>query len=271
MKFKVATYNLWNHPGNQRSRLNAAAEELKLLAADVIALQEAPATTGSGEPFGRLFRHSGYSHAVHSRYPGPPEEGTPPEGLGFLSRSQLTEVRPNWSGQSELAETANNWAVTAHLEIENTLISITNVHLDWRSPESRLRGLQKILDGLDTGPLIKIQIVCGDFNDDGPSVTAMSEAQSAQFGPWRDVVAELFEAQESTPPPTLDPATNPRWRNSPQPEPASRVDRIYVRSALKGNEPELLSAGLFARYPDNHLELVPSDHYGVYVELELIP
>ena len=120
-----------------------------------------------------------------------------------------------------------------------------------------------------------IDILCGDFNDDGdaPSL-AFLDGSVALHGyrnqaPWRDLALEWHAARGEAPP------GHPRLRAQPaleteadrRPVEALRPDLPARRSPE--HEPRTLAVGLFGRRPTKIAGIVPSDHYGLYVDLTL--
>ncbi len=85
--------------------------------------------------------------------------------------------------------------------------------------------------------------------------------------PWRDAVAG--SVAPATAPMTIDFVYNPRWKGSAVPERSGRYDRIYLRGNAGRPAPSVRASGLFGRQPANRFGIVPSDHYGVFVDLQL--
>ena len=117
-----------------------------------------------------------------------------------------------------------------------------------------------------------MDILCGDFNDDGdaPALRYLA-GQAALDGYttcWRDLAAEWHAARGEAAPVTLDFEHNPRWRTKAITDPSKRFDRVYLR-ATPEHEPAVVCANLFGKEPTNGLGLVPSDHYGLFVDLDL--
>jgi hypothetical protein len=84
---------------------------------------------------------------------------------------------------------------------------------------------------------------------------------------WRDLAAEWHAARGETPPVTLDFEHNPRWKTKTIRDASKRFDRVYLRA--DGLGPRVLAVSLFGKEPANSLGVVPSDHYGVVVDLDL--
>jgi endonuclease/exonuclease/phosphatase family metal-dependent hydrolase len=272
---RIATYNLWNAKRDWPSRLAGAAEELTRLEAGIVALQEAPVEASPGLPIADYLRqHTPYAHVLHLPYLGPADRREWPEGLAFLSTSPFQDVRTNWD---EGTPTENSWGARVVMAWHGTTISITNVHLDFRHAASRERHIVRIVHDLIEAPAgnCDLDILCGDFNDDGDAPTlrylAGETALDGHRTRWRDLVAEWHDARGETPPVTLDFETNPRWRVMTITDPSKRFDRIYLRSRHHGatiaGTPRVIRSGLFGKVPTNSLGVVPSDHYGVFVDL----
>jgi endonuclease/exonuclease/phosphatase family metal-dependent hydrolase len=248
----------------------------------VVVLQEAPieaSTEASTDASpGRslaayLADETSYPHVLHLAYDGPVDDGDRPEGLMVLSQLAW---RDHWISWGQGAATHNNWGAKVMIEAAGARLGITNVHLDWEHPDARLAGIAAITrDLIDRHPA-DIEILCGDFNDyeDGP-VAALLEGEAGFAGagdgvartPWCDAVASVVGRAAA--PVTLDFAGNPRWKDAPVDERPGRFDRIYVRGSGGRPPPRILASGLFGKQPANRFGIVPSDHYGVFVDLEL--
>jgi endonuclease/exonuclease/phosphatase family metal-dependent hydrolase len=233
-------------------------------------MQEAPTEASPGRPLASyLEAETGYPHVLHLAYDVEPDEGERPEGLALISRLPWRDLWTNWAHG---ATTDNNWAMKVVIETPGRRLGITNVHLDWEHPDARMRGIAAILAGVVERHPADVELLCGDFNDyeDGP-VAALLEGrarfEAAEAAPWLDAVVD--QVGRNAAPVTLDFAGNPRWKDAPMTGRPGRFDRIYVRSASRDRMPQVIASGLFAREPANRFGIVPSDHYGVFVDLEL--
>ena len=91
---RIATYNLWNAVVNWPQRLAGIAEELRGLDADIVAAQEAPTQAFESMLLADYLRgHTPYPHVLHLPYNETPRGEDRPEGLAFLSKLPLTDVR----------------------------------------------------------------------------------------------------------------------------------------------------------------------------------
>jgi endonuclease/exonuclease/phosphatase family metal-dependent hydrolase len=271
MMFRIATYNVWNAKTNWPRRLSAIAEEIALLDADVVALQEAPVNASPRLPLAAYLRqHTPYPHLLHLPYPGPADKREWPEGLLFLSKHRMQQVRANWVGAES---TENSWGVRVVLQVQGVLLSVTNVHLDWRHAESRERHIVRIVRDVIGSRPCDVEILCGDFNDDGDVPVLQFLAGEVALDDyrtcWRDLAAEWHAARGETAPVTMDFEHNPRWQGKTIRDHSKRFDRIYLRTTESASEPTVVATGLFGQEPRNSLSIVPSDHYGLFVDLEV--
>ncbi|HZO27201.1 MAG TPA: endonuclease/exonuclease/phosphatase family protein [Chloroflexota bacterium] len=268
---RITTYNIWNAKRNWSKRLAAIVEELAALDADVVALQEVPVEAAPGLPIDRYFReHTSYPHVLHLPYPGPADKREWPEGLAFLSKLPIENVRINWADDQP---TDNSWAARILVCQADSSLSITNVHLDWRHAASRERHIVRIVRDLIDARPCDVDLLCGDLNDDSDApVLQFLDGRASLDGyrtRWRDLAAEWHAARGESPPVTLDFEHNPRWKSMTIANPSKRVDRIYLRTAEPASPPNTLRVGLFGKHPTNRLGIIPSDHYGLFVDLDV--
>lgn len=268
---RIATYNIWNAKRNWPQRLQTIVEELVNLDADIVALQEAPVEAAPGLPIGEFFRvRTTYPHVLHLPYPGPADKREWPEGLACLSKLPVEDVRVNWDdGQP----TDNSWAGRILVTWAGRSLGITNVHLDWRHAESRERHIVRIVRDLIDARPCDVDILCGDFNDDGDAPALQFLAGRAPLDGyrthWLDLAAEWHAERSELPPVTLDFEHNPRWRSMTITDPSKRFDRIYLRTSCPTHAPRTVSVGLFGKEPTNSLGIVPSDHDGLVADLNV--
>ena len=268
---RIATYNLWNSTFDWERRLYAAMEELAMLDADVVGMQEAPTHAPGGRAFTDFLRdRTNYPHALHVAYPVEPDESGRPEGLAFLSKLPLEDVRFNWEDE---AATANNWAAKVVVDWHGASLGIANVHLDWEQAASRERHMDRIVQELIYECGCQHDILCGDFNEDVDSpVSEFLEARESSAGrgaQWRDLARSWHSALGEAAPVTVDFTGNPRWKGQTVDSAPARFDRIYLRSGESSRDLRVVRAGLFGKAPSNRFGIVPSDHYGVFVDLEV--
>ena len=232
-------------------------------------MQEAPSQVLGDRSFVQFFKETTiYQEVLHLDYPGDLEEDLRPEGLAVLSRLPIRDVRTNWENN---ALTENNWAVRVTLECSDVSLSLTNVHLDWENARSRHRYISRIVSELIDSRSSDYDILCGDFNEGSQGMisqllgrqTTMQDYKTQ----WTDLAVLAYSASGQSPPSTLISNINPREGSVDGETSERRFDRIYSR-ARDGAEPKVSGAGLFGMGTSDRM-IVPSDHYGVYVDLDL--
>jgi hypothetical protein len=208
---RIATYNLWWASENQRVRLDAAADLLDSLDADVIALQEV-AVRG---PF--AWESTRYPHTAFR-----PEEDGEDEGLGIISKHPLRNV-----------VIGDDPAIRCSIDVNGVALNLTNLHLDWQRGESR--------------------------STDRPHRRAGRRER------WLRVHGRGFQQ--------LSRIKRLRWAANPTLELPARCDWILLRDTFEQNlpKPRLIDAGVFGVEAPGRHDIVPSDHYGVMVDLKFEP
>lgn len=269
---RIATYNLWNAPVRWPERLDAAGEELVRLDADVVALQEVAAQVGEDD--GRdaakyLAERCSYGYVETRFYPNDPYEG-----LAFLSKQPLRLIEAGWD--TDLPALAN-CGLRVRVSVGGTEVAITNVHLDWENIASREAQIVQVVTWIETRPEAGCyEMLCGDFNaTPDSSIYRFLKDQQTLLGRepgsnWHDLARFHAERGGGSPEPTLDFWRNPRWRDAPTLEIPMRVDWILLRDVFNTGlpYPGVPDAGIFGTHPMLQMQVVPSDHYGVYANLD---
>ena len=268
---KIATYNLWNARVRWPERLDAAGEELVRLDADVVALQEVAARVGEHDERDAakyLREQCGYDYALTRLYPN--DLG---EGLAFLSKQPLRGVEAGWD--TDLPALAN-CGLRMRVNVGGTEVAITNVHLDWENIAVREAQIVQVVAWIGARSEAGCyEILCGDFNaTPDSSIYRFLKGQQTLLGRgpgpgWHDLARFHAERGGRSPEPTLDFWRNPRWQDAPTLEIPLRVDWILLRDVFNtGLPPGVLNAGIFGTHPTPQMQVVPSDHYGVYADLD---
>ena len=256
---RIATYNLWNSTRDWSRRLTAIAEELVALDADIVAMQEAATRASDAQLLTDFFLdQTHYAHVLHREYPETPADGERPEGLAVLSKRPLEFVAVNGA--------MNNWATKVTFEALGTSVGFTNLHLDWQQVAGHGLAIQQILRELVERRPCDHEFLLGDFNEpaDGPAARALvADPQLSDLTGWRDLGAE---AGGEHAPATIGFTGSPREHEPGTP--SERFDRIYLSSRRETSSPRLVRAGVFGQQPANREGIVPSDHLGVFVDLE---
>lgn len=117
------------------------------------------------------------------------------------------------------------------------------------------------------------EVLAGDFNASPQSSVgrfwAGEQSLAGREQRWLDPVERWSREQGVPAPPTLDFVRNPRWRKEPTLELPVRFDRVLVRDTWNRQlpSPAVSSATVFGTQPAGPAGIVPSDHYGVAVDL----
>jgi endonuclease/exonuclease/phosphatase family metal-dependent hydrolase len=265
-RLKALTLNIWNRQGPWEKRLPLIRSGIEALEPDVIGLQEVLAMEGNGSQAHEIAEGLGYHVAV---FPAWAIGG----GLTFcnavMSRhpiidSQTFPLPPKVEHESRSLGFALVDAPCGRVPVFVT-------HLSWKFHEGFLRVEQV----KSIARLVKEHapgggfppILMGDFNAEPDAdemrylrgLTTLGEPRSVYFA---DVWDSVGEGEGFTYARANQYALRAR-------EPSRRIDYIYVR----GPDRQLRGEPLLARVVfDEPLENVyPSDHFGLYTELQAAP
>lgn len=248
---RIATYNIWNCEENNELRFAQITDELVKINADIIALQEVP----NKNYFDILLKNTKYEYGVFHSHCGEDE------GLSVISKYPI--VRSTYS----------NSAVIAVVNIKGCALSITNVHLDWLSPIKRENDITALVDTIAVENA-DYKLLLGDFNCSEHSsvhqfLLGQSSLRCKEAVPcWYDLSESYFGLCGKEPEITLDFKNNPRWRNQNTVEKNQRFDRILLQNTYPNNFPVLRNCVVFGKEASAETGLAPSDHYGVFVDID---
>lgn len=247
---RVVTFNTWGAEPPLVPRLIAAADGLRSLAPDLIALQEVRAGPDLRNTAEQLAERLG-GYEVSYRVATPDDDGEE-EGLALLSRDPLADLRvrelPDARPRSRRIVLSARLPAAAPLWVHTT-------HLHWRLEDegARVRQTAAITDWVDE--LGGAHILCGDFNatPEAPSVRHVVEQ-----GGFVDAGAGTGDTWSERNPGTLP----LRWLGANR-----RIDYVFVRSsddlALGVDAAQVV---LDRRGAGGHF---PSDHFAVWAELSV--
>jgi len=246
----VAALGLVEPPAMRRA--HDLLQAIQGLGADIVLLQEVTA------PFLRVLGADPYWHGFHANVSA---EEDPPGGLLILSRFPIIQSR-----YQRLPSPSIRYLLIAKVMIDGQDLTVANLHLESLPQEraARVRQLQAIAGnrGLDSG---KRTIIAGDFNYGD----ADEESRLPHLSGWQDAWLKL---RPQDPGLTYDVRHNPLARgNAFANEPSRRLDRILLSGDLLPLAVGLVkpgpnpgpgsSSGPGAGQP-------PSDHYGVWVDIQ---
>jgi maltose 6'-phosphate phosphatase len=254
---KIATFNIWNKQVDWDLRIDAICEEINRVSPDIIALQEVKSfleEENISNTAQQIANRIEYPFCVFREYPDSPDEG-----LAFLCKVPIVQVEAIWDTEND---ESNYCALRIVIEYGKTVYGITNVHLNWRSAEIRLKQTKAISKWISnsTNP---IEILCGDFND----IPYSNIHRYLREGAWVDVAEYHEKTNNVMAKPTLDYKSNQYLKKQNSPIDQLRYDWIFVKEKenLLSN---LRNVDVFANSPSISSRVFPSDHYGVLMQID---
>lgn len=248
MIFRIATLNLEQDHKCWEARRDLVAEQVGKLRPDIWALNEIhiPSQTGRWLQ-SAIVKTTGIKYALVQQSKAG-EDGRI-QGEGLLTRHPVVETA-NLDYHSH-----DCVALVARMEIEGRLLDVYVTHLIAAKVEDSARQHQakQLLEWMRARDDADYSVVCGDFNaaPDQPSIRLMAapyratQSQPTAFTPLREPGGK---------------PTHPEWERFDR-----CIDYIWVSPAMKVH-----ATGLCFNEPaKGKSDLWPSDHVGVWADLEL--
>ncbi len=246
MSFRIATLNLAQSEKRWEERRELIVQQLGKLKPDVFALNEISIKLETGRWLQRVARDKlGIGYALIQQSKAAPRI----DAEGIMTRYPVVETANlDYCARDSVAE-------VARLEIEGRQVDIYVTHLYRSRGEDSLRQyqVQQLLEWIATRQDVNYQIVCGDFNAtvDKPSIQLMA----AHFQPTQTEPTAFTPLMEPCGTPS-----HPYWKRFDR-----CIDFIWVTESVN-----VLASGLAFNKPDsNDPTLWPTDHVGVWADLEL--
>jgi endonuclease/exonuclease/phosphatase family metal-dependent hydrolase len=248
MVLRISTLNVEQDHKCWEARRHLIAGQLKELNPDLLALNELHIPSGTGRWLQQAAAAGGGEKYALLQQSKAGDE-SPVQGEGLLTRYPVIES-VNLDYHSH-----NCVALVARFEIAGRLLDVYVTHLiAVRVGESaREEQVSRLLEWIRSRAAADFSVVCGDFNavPDQPSIRLMSEVFSSTqteptaFTPLREPGGK---------------PTHPEWQRFDR-----CIDYIWVSRGLR-----VRAAGLcFDRPAENNPDLWPSDHVGVWADLEV--
>jgi endonuclease/exonuclease/phosphatase family metal-dependent hydrolase len=245
---RVATLNLEQDHKCWEARRELIAAQLADLRPDLFALNEIHVASQSGRWVQRAAKSScglGYTLVQQSKT----GEDSRSQAEGLLTRYPVIETA-NLDYRSH-----NCVALVARLEFSGRFLDVYVTHLIAARVSDAARQFQaaQLLEWIGTRDDADCSIVCGDFNaaPDQPSIRLMT----AVYRPTQTQATAFTPLREPGGPPT-----HPEWERFDR-----CIDYIWVSKSIR-----IKASGLcFNRPAENNPELWPSDHVGVWADLEI--
>jgi maltose 6'-phosphate phosphatase len=254
MYMRIATYNIWNNDTLFEERIEVLCKAIKEVDADIVCLQEVR-NEKSRNITEIIANGAKYPFFIFRDYPDCPDEG-----LAILSKFPFIHTDAIWDMNTEIS---NYCAIRARIDYEGIIIGITNIHLNWRSEETRKRQLSAVNNWIaKETDYEKYEVMCGDFND----VPQSSVHNFLMDCGWRDVV-ELSSMKDKSYYATFDLVNNYYLKEDKRVKEKLRFDWIMVNIFNKSKHFTLESVDIFGNN-QSEFKIVPSDHYGLYVDMK---
>ena len=231
---KIATYNIWNSESGMPYRIKYIVNEIKLINADVICLQE----VSSRKLAEGIAANADYPYWYFDNYPDNEE------GLCIMAKMPFLECE-TWIGEAN--------AIYCSFFYNSQKIAVVNVHLPWDSVLIREHQIIKIVNAVDKKTYDYVYMA-GDFN-------------CVALPCWFDLASAYAEITDKKAENTLDFRKNPRFKGNTV-ETNSRFDRILLQNTYPQQFPVLSRCNVFGTAIYEDIALAASDHYGVVVEME---
>ncbi len=247
MGFRVITLNLEQDHKRWNERRALIVEELGKLDPDVFAINEICIPRQTGRYLQNAAKERWgieYTLIQQSKVNGLSEV----DGEGILTKYPVKETANlDYRARDAVAQ-------VARIEIENRLVDVYVTHLYRSLGEDALRlyQVQQLLDWVATRNDADARIVCGDFN--ATLNMASAKLMASEFHPTQTQPTAFTPLQEEHESPS-----HPDWERFDR-----CIDYIWVAGAL-----QVRASGLcFDKPSPNDYSLWPSDHMGVWADLE---
>ncbi|GIN72668.1 hypothetical protein J14TS2_31430 [Bacillus sp. J14TS2] len=250
---KIATFNLWNKDSTWSIRKGSIIKEILSINADIIALQEVPRI----QEIESISKHVDVKYYNFMQYEG--EE----EGLAILSKYPIECI------SNKINTILNQCAQRVIAKVNGMNIGITNVHLNWESVYQREMEIIEVVNWISESNSPDYEILCGDFN----STPYKSSIYNFLVGEAsiNSIDTSWIDLGQSLKSPTLD-FINNNWLHNRDNLNNIRVpvryDWTLLKSCYPKEESKLSNIEIFANKTTAMYKNFPSDHYGVYVDLD---
>jgi endonuclease/exonuclease/phosphatase family metal-dependent hydrolase len=247
MKLRVATLNLEQDHKRWNARRELIVAQMTALDPDLLALNEIHVPSQTGRWLQRAALANGKHHSLIQQTKAGEDGRLQAEGL-FTCYPIVATANLDYHAHDCVA-------LVARFAIEQKFLDVYVTHLIAAKVDDSVRQYQatQLLEWIRSRDA-DYSVVCGDFNaaPDQPSTRLMSaeyratQNQATAFTPLRE--------------PGGDP-THPEWQRFDR-----CIDYIWISRSI-----EIQASGLCFNQPaENDPDLWPSDHIGVWADLELV-
>ena len=253
---KIATYNVWDDESGRCVRKEQLIHEIFKTDADIIALQEV-----WPDFWDELIKSTDYAYYIF------PNKG---DKLAFLSKYPLE----NSFHLYDSVDFLNSVALNVTFKHKGFVFSITNVHLPWNSVLVREKQILAINEYTKQQKDIDYFLLLGDFNcSPTSSVHNFLLGEQTLLGyevvpnPYYDLARVHASLNNYAVIPTLDFATNPRWKDNNTKFVPAILDRILFMDNASYGDYFIHDVRVFGTDISPETGFAPSDHYGVLAKL----
>jgi endonuclease/exonuclease/phosphatase family metal-dependent hydrolase len=241
---KVITLNTWGTFGPYEERWKVLLSELKRLSPDLMLLQEV-----ADESLIHQITASLKSNYI--------ETFLEPQ-LAIVSRFPLQLLEKSLYPTQSPSESFSRGFILLEVEHPVRKFAAACTHLSWKSEDTLTRCAQvrELVSAIGQSPLPPI--IAGDLNDT-PDSSPLRDLRQTGF-------RDLFESLHPGEPGVTWDNQNPFIRGHSIKFCDRRIDYLLAEPRLLGKKPKLCSVVL--NEPDEK-QIFPSDHYGVFAELDL--
>ena len=247
MRFRVATLNLEQDHKRWDARRELIQAEIGRLKPDIMAFNEVciPLQSARGLRDAATALTGRYKLVQQTRVNGLSKV----EGEALLTRFEIIETG-NFDYQ-----TKDIVALVARVLVDGTALDVYVTHLFMSRGDDSLRlfQVQQLLAWIDTRDDVAASIVCGDFNAtlDAPSAALMA----TRFRPTQSAAYRVHAARRQR-----------RFGVASRPATDGSVHRLHLG---RGGDPDRRQRCLLQQPSSQDPSLWPSDHIGVWADLEL--
>jgi endonuclease/exonuclease/phosphatase family metal-dependent hydrolase len=262
---RIVTINLWNSQRNPDARLEVMLPQLLALSPQIVALQEVRDVTGGrhqAELLAQALRGQFRFAAADIHSDGGPI------GNAVISRLPIVH-HEELKLPSERSDDLRN-ALRCDIQTPAGRLPLISTHLSWELNAAPLREQQVVLldEWAHEKPGEIPAVMCGDFNCTPDSlVHQFLTGRASLLGRgsyWRDAYQRRHPHSDGF---TWS-ARNPYVARSI--ERNRRLDYVFVGPMRDDGPGAILHSRVVLDLPNGD-EVYPSDHFGVFVELALVP
>lgn len=267
VKVRIVSLNTWKNEGDYQGRLELTARQLRVLGPDIILLQECfrcedtedDTAAYLAEQLGYDCRYAPARSKLRAHLG---KEPISESGLATLSRYPFGDC---WIVQLPSSEAGGERvSLVCEVEVAHRWLGVACIHLSHIRSEASLRRqqIECVLKSMGQMRQRSPCLIGGDFNCP-PDCAEIEQATAAHLDRYVNALPALGDGRPTSP---------GRLRESSSGAPGRQVDQLWVLDEgdeAAGYSVSVIDGGLCLDRSDGELGLRPSDHAGVWVDIEL--